>query len=382
MPDRPPEHTHKLTVLQVVPALDVGGVERGTLEVAQALVRCGHRSLVASAGGRLVNRLIAEGSEHIVLPLGTKSLFTLRHIPRLRQILAGENVTILHARSRMPAWIGYLAWRSMPAQHRPHFVTTVHGPYSANYYSSIMVRGERVIAISDYIRNYILDNYPDTDSAKIRLIHRGVSPEQFPHGCRPPDAWLTGWQEQHPQLSDKYVVTLPARITRWKGQEDFIEIIGAAKKQGVPVHGLLVGAPHPRKKSFYKKLVASVKNGGLVDDITFLGHRDDLKEIMSVSSVVVSLAREPEAFGRTALEALCLGTPVIAYDHGGAAEILRAIFPAGLVNPFDQTAAVAKLEEFFNNTPSVPCNNPFMLDTMLQKTLSLYESLALNNNVQ
>jgi glycosyltransferase involved in cell wall biosynthesis len=381
MPGMPPEHPNKLTVLQVLPALEVGGVERGTLEVAQALVRRGHRSLVASAGGRLVNRLIAEGSEHIMLPLGTKSPLTLRHIPRLKQILAEENVTILHARSRMPAWICYLAWRSMPAQHRPHFVTTVHGPYTVNFYSSIMVRGERVVAISEYIRNYILDNYPDIDNTKIELIHRGVSQEQFPYGYRPPDVWLARWQEQHLQLADKFVVTLPARITRWKGQEDFIEIIGAAKKCGVPIHGLVVGAPHPRKKLFYKQLAASVRKRDLVDDITFLGHRDDLKEIMAISDVVMSLAREPEAFGRTALEALCLGTPVIAYDHGGAAEILSAIFPAGLVKPFDQPAAVAKLQEFFNNAPAVPCYNPFTLDAMLQKILSLYESLALINSV-
>ena len=382
MPDTPPEHINKLTVLQVLPALEAGGVERGTLEVAQALVRRGHRSLVASAGGRLVNRLIADGSEHIMLPLGTKSLFTLRHIPRLRNILVEENVSILHARSRMPAWACYLALRSMPDNHRPHFVTTVHGPYTINFYSGIMVRGERVIAISDYIRNYILDNYPGTDGARIQLIHRGVSPEQFPHGYQPPAAWLAGWRKQLPHLADKYIITLPARITRWKGQEDFIEIIGAAKKCGLPVHGLVVGGPHPDKNSFYQRLVASVRNKGLADDITFLGHRDDLKDIMAISAVVLSLAREPEAFGRTALEALCLGTPVIAYDHGGGAEILGAIFPAGLVKPFDQSAIVDKLQEFFNNAPLVPYNNSFTLDAMLQKTLRLYESLALNNSVQ
>jgi glycosyltransferase involved in cell wall biosynthesis len=239
-----------------------------------------------------------------------------------------------------------------------------------------MVRGERVIAISDYIRNYILDNYPNTDSANIRLIHRGVSEEQFPHGYRPPDAWLAVWQEQHPRLADKYIATLPARITRWKGQEDFIEIIGTAKKCGLPIHGLIVGAPHVRKKSFYNELIAAVRNGDLVEDITFLGHRDDLKEIMAISDVVMSLAREPEAFGRTALEALYLGTPVIAYDHGGASEILNAIFPAGLVKPFDQSAAIAKLQEFFNNTPLAPYHNLFTLQAMLQQTVDLYEELA------
>jgi glycosyltransferase involved in cell wall biosynthesis len=380
MPGTITENINKLTVLQVLPALEAGGVERGTLEVAQALVRRGHRSLIASAGGRLVDRVIAEGSEHITLPLGAKSPFTLCYLPRLRNIFLKENVSIVHARSRMPAWICYLALKSLPARQRPHFVTTVHGPYTVNLYSGIMVRGERVIAISDYIRNYVLDNYPGTDQGSIRLIHRGVSREQFPHGYQPPAPWLANWQKQYPRLADKYVVTLPARITRWKGQEDFIEIIDAAKKCGLPVHGLFVGDLHPNKKSFYRQLNGIVKNRGLVDDITFLGHRDDLREIMAFSAVVLSLAREPEAFGRTALEALCLGTPVIAYNHGGAAEILSAIFPAGLVKPFDRSAVVDKLQEFFNHAPQVPDSNLFTLDAMLQKILGLYEDLALHNS--
>jgi len=178
------------------------------------------------------------------------------------------------------------------------------------------------------------------------------------------------------------MVTLAARITRWKGQEDFIEIIDAAKKCGLPIHGLVVGAPHPRKKTFYRGLETLVRKRGLDNDITFLGHRDDLKEIMAVSDVVVSLAREPEAFGRTVLEALRLGTPVIAYEHGGAAEILSDIFPGGLVKPFDRSAVVAKLQEFSKDVPLVPCKNSYTLDAMLQKILSLYENLALKNDRQ
>ena len=382
MPDTATENSIRLSVLQVLPALEAGGVERGTLEVARELVKRGHRSLVVSAGGRLVDRLVADGSEHITLPVGEKSLFTLRHLPRLRKILAEENISIVHARSRMPAWLCYLALKTIPAPRRPRFVTTVHGPYSVNLYSSIMVRGERVIAISGFIRNYILDNYPRVEGDRVQLIHRGVSREQFPPGYRPPGTWLSGWQTQFPRLSDKYIITLPARITRWKGQEDFIEIIDGAKKHGLPVHGLVVGEPHPDRQAFYRHLQRTVKNRGLADDITFLGHRDDLKEIMAVSAVVLSLAREPEAFGRTALEALSLGTPVIAYDHGGAAEILAAIFPAGLVKPFDRSAVIEKLQEFFRQAPPVPDNNPFTLDEMLGKLMGLYEGLALNNRAR
>ncbi|MGH8121040.1 MAG: glycosyltransferase, partial [Gammaproteobacteria bacterium] len=359
-----------------LPALDVGGVERGVLEIAAALVRQGHRSIVVSAGGRLVGKLLDQGSEHITLPIGKKSLFTLRHVYTLRKILGREKIGILHARSRLPAWICYLAWKSICPEQRPRFVTTVHGPYTVNFYSSVMVRGERVIAISDYIRRYILDNYPGVDESRIRLIHRGVSPEQYPYGYRPPDAWMSTWQEQHPQLAGKYIVTLPARITRWKGHEDFIDIMETILACGVSAYGLVAGAPHGRRKRFHQQLLAAVAKRNLSGHIAFLGHRDDLKEIMAVSDVVLSLAQEPEAFGRTALEALCLGRPVIAYGHGGAAEILGAMFPAGMVQPFDKQAVVAKLQEFCKAAPVIQRYNPFTLDAMLQQTLGLYESIA------
>lgn len=365
-----------LTVVQILPALDVGGVERGTLEIASALVRNGHRSIVISGGGRLVKQLVNEGSEHITLPVGKKSLLTLLLISRLKKILINENVSVIHSRSRLPAWISYLAWRSMDAQHRPHFVTTVHGPYTVNRYSRIMVRGERVIAISEFIRDHILQNYPDTDPNSIEVIHRGVSSDQFPHGFRPAQGWLANWQQAYPGLNGKFVVALTARITRWKGQEDFIEIVNSAVARGLPVHGLVAGAPHQNKTAFYDQLRNMVKNRNLDNHITFLGHRDDLKEIMAISNVVFSLAREPEAFGRTALEALCLGTPVIAYDHGGAAEVMQAIFPEGCIKPLDIIAAVTRLEEFYRTRPIVPQNNPFTLAQMQNKTINLYESLS------
>lgn len=368
----------QLTILQTLPALDVGGVERGTLEVASALVKRGHRSIVVSAGGELVKQLLDQGSEHITLSIGKKSLFTLRYIKQLREILVSEKVSILHPRSRLPAWISFLAWNSMDADIRPHFITTVHGPYTVNSYSKIMMRGERVIAISEYIRDYILKNYPDIDNNKIEVIHRGVSPDEFPRGYQPSSEWLSTWNLQHPQLSGKYVVTLPARVTRWKGQEDFLEIIRTAVARGLPVHGLVAGGPHRGKESFFHSLKEYAKQSGLDNHVTFLGHRSDLKNIMAISDVVFSLAKDPEAFGRTALEALSLGKPVIAYNHGGAAEVLREIFPEGLITPDDVNMAYAKLEEFSKSKPFVSQNNPFTLDLMLTKTINLYEQVAGN----
>lgn len=179
-----------LTVLQLLPALHAGGVERGTLEISRYLVQNGHRSLVMSAGGRMVPQLLAEGGEHFTWSIGKKSLLTLRLIWKLRRFLTEQKVDILHLRSRMPAWIGYLAWHGMNPLTRPKLVTTVHGAYSVNAYSAVMTKGERVIAVSNTIREYILSNYPKVDPDKIRLIYRGVDPEEFPRGYQPSDEWM------------------------------------------------------------------------------------------------------------------------------------------------------------------------------------------------
>lgn len=365
-----------LTVVQALPALDVGGVERGTLEVAAELVRRGHRSIVISAGGRLVDKLISEGSEHFTMPIGNKSPMTLLEIRRLRSLLESESASILHARSRLPAWIAYLAWRKMSGRSRCGFVTTVHGPYSVNRYSRIMMHGQRIIAISSFIRDYILKNYPDTDESRIRVIHRGVATNDFPRGYQPAENWQIKWRSEYPDFfKDRFIVTLPARITRWKGQEDFIQVIRLAAQEGIPVHGFIAGGPHPRRYRFYQQLQGQVQKLDLDSRITFLGHRNDLREIMSVSDVVCSLAREPEAFGRTALEALCLGTPVIAYNHGGASEVLAEMFPVGLVEPMNHAAAARKLVDFYRRRPGVTAENPFTLEKMLNKTISVYEEL-------
>ncbi len=366
----------RLTVVQTLPALEAGGVERGTVEVAAALVRAGHRSIVISAGGRLLAPLLEAGSEHINIPIGKKSPLTARHIFSLRKLLLEQQVDVLHARSRLPAWIARLAWQSLPPATRPRFITSVHGPYSVNAYSRIMLVGEAVIAISQFIRRYIVANYPACDPGKIVVIPRGVSAAEFPHGHQPVPAWLIRWQQAHPDLKGKFILTLPARLTRWKGQEDFIDIVGRLKAAAVPVHGLMAGRAAPGKAAFSEALKRRVQAAGLGKSIRFLGQRDDLREVMAVSNVVVSLAREPEAFGRTALEALSLGIPVVAYDHGGASEVLQQIFPAGLVPPLDTAAAAERIRAFYAAPPTVAPQDVFTLERMLSRTLAVYEKSA------
>ncbi len=361
-----------MSVVQLLPALDSGGVERGTLEIAKALVKHGHRSIVISAGGGLVDELLRSGSEHIQLDIGRKSLLSLRHIPFLRKYFSENNIDIVHARSRLPAWLTYLAWGKMDQTSRPKFITTVHGHYSVNRYSEVMTKGQSIIATSSFILKYITDNYPYVDKKKIILIHRGVSKTEFPFAFQPDGNWLKTWRKQYPIISDKFVLTMPARVTRRKGHEDFLSILTHLKQQNIPVHGLIAGGAHRRKTAYLKELKKKVRALGLEKEITFLGHRNDIKEIMSISDIVLSLAKEPEAFGRTALESLCLGTPVIAYNHGGAAEVLAEMYPQGCIEPNNITAASDKIISFYTNLVPVLDKNFFTLDKMLNDTLSLY----------
>lgn len=371
----------KLTVLQMLPALNAGGVERGTLEVGQYLVENGHRSLVMTAGGRMVEQLQREGSEHFDWPVGKKSLWTLRLVWKLRRFLIEQKVDILHVRSRMPGWVAYLAWKGMNPATRPHFVTTVHGPYSVNKYSAVMTKGERVIAISETIRHYILAHYPQVPPEHIRLIYRGVSSVQFPHGYQPSAAWQAAWYQQYPALQGKQVLTLPARLTRWKGQEDFIELIRRLRARGLNVHGVLVGEAHAKRQGFRQELEDKANAAGVSAHLTFAGHRSDLRDIMAVSDVVYSLSREPEAFGRTTVEALSLGVPTIGYNHGGVGEQLAAILPQGRVALGDMEALEQSTVGWLKTPPVVPGKQPFTLQNMLAQTLAVYDELKFKETI-
>jgi glycosyltransferase involved in cell wall biosynthesis len=364
--------TKRLKVVQMLPELESGGVERGTLEIGKYLVDHGHTSIVISGGGQMVEQLIREGSEHINWEVGRKSLLTLRYIKKVRKFLQETKPDILHLRSRLPAWIGYLAWKKLPKSTRPKLITTVHGPYTVGKYSSVMVRGERIIAVSNMIQNYIVNNYPFVDANKIEVIHRGVDTTEYTPDFLPSDEWKSKLFDEFPQMLDTQLLTLPARLTRWKGQEDFIEIIDALVKEGKDVHGVIVGSAHPKKQEYARELQSKINGRGLQQQITMIGHRADLKEILSLSDIVFSLSTEPEAFGRTTIEALSLGTPVIGYNHGGVKEQLDLVLPEGIVPVGSIQFVMNKATKWLSKPPKPSRDHPFTLDSMCSSTVDLY----------
>ncbi|BCT92645.1 glycosyl transferase [Lysobacter helvus] len=368
--------TRPLTIVQVLPALESGGVERSTLEIADALVRAGHRALVVSAGGRLVPRLEALGAEHITLDIGRKSLFTLQHVPPLRRLFERRGADIVHARSRMPAWIAWRALQGMRAA-RPRFVTTMHGLNSPSPYSAIMARGERVICVSETVRAYLLAHYPKTDPARLRVIPRGIDPQAFPRMPAPDREARARAAALHPALGGEGpLLLLPGRGTRLKGHVDALDLLHALRRDGVDARLWLPGSREHGRDRYLSELQAHATVLGIDAAVAFAPPTDAIADAYAASDLVLQVSRKPEAFGRTVLEALSVGRPVVGWDHGGVGELLRAWQPAGAVPPFDGDALVRAARETLAHPPTPPVTMPHTLRAMQDQTLAVYAELV------
>ncbi|MEC7728010.1 MAG: glycosyltransferase family 4 protein [Pseudomonadota bacterium] len=359
-----------MRVLQVLPALNSGGVERGTVEFARELVKQGHESIVLSSGGRLVDQLEAEGSRHVTMPVHRKSLASFGQILPVRQLLKQLKPDVVHVRSRLPAWIIWLAWRGLPEKDRPALVSTFHGMYSVNAYSAIMAKPQHLIAISHCVERYILDNYKVAPE-RITVIQRGVDTRAF-HPAPPDAAWLEQLYSEHPQLEDKKLILMPGRLTRWKGQEAFLAMMADLLQREPQAHGVVVGGAEKNKESYLAELKAQARKLGIDQQITFTGHRSDIVEFYRLADVVCHMSNKPEPFGRTLTEALAVGTPVVAFDRGGAAESLSACFPEGLVPPDDLTTFAARVHEQLHQHPRIVVHPEFQLEHQVQATLEVY----------
>jgi glycosyltransferase involved in cell wall biosynthesis len=384
---------NRLTVVQLLPALHSGGVERSTLEIAEALVSAGHRAIVVSAGGRLVPRLEALGAEHVALDIGRKSPLTFRHVRTLRRLLTECSADIVHARSRLPAWVGWLALRGMPAVSRPHFVTTVHGLNSPSRYSAIMTRGERVICVSETVREYVLRHYPNTDPARLRVIPRGIDPNAFPPAARSsdcgPDAGARARVAARvPALAGEGpLLLLPGRGTRLKGHADALAVLKGLRGQGIDARLWMPGAREPGRETYVAELEAEARAAGIDVALAITDVTDAIAEAYAASDVVLQVSRKPESFGRTVIEALSVGRPVIGWAHGGVGELLHELYPDGAVPPFDAQALLAATRAALpvpSHTPAptslVPATMPerlqrYTLASMQSATLACYRDL-------
>lgn len=327
-------------VLQVLPSLVTGGVERGTIEMTQAIVQAGGTALVASAGGRLVPAIGHAGGEHIELPLLTKDPVSMwLNAKRLARLIRERSVDIVHARSRAPAWSAAAAARRTGA----HFITTYHGAYGdrgigKRRYNSVMASGERVIAISHYIAGLVMRQHR-VNPARIRVVPRGVDPVQFDPDAIGGDrvARLAGaWR-----LPDGMrVVLLPGRLTRWKGQGVLLDAIALLDRQDICC--VLVGSDQGRT-AYSAELERMADRLGLRDRLRLPGECEDMPAAFALADIVVHASTRPEAFGRVVIEAQAMARPVIAADLGGPVETVDPGVTGLRVRPGDPQALAEAL---------------------------------------
>ena len=367
----------RLTVVQLLPALESGGVERSAIEISEALVAAGHRSIVVSAGGRLLPALRDTGAEHIALDIGRKSLLTLRHLPALRNLFLREQVDIAHARSRLPAWLGWKAMQGMAGAQRPHFVTTMHGLNSPGRYSAVMARGERVICVSGTVRDYLLHHYPRTDPGKLRVIPRGIDTSRFPRVAQPDHALRREFASEHAQLGGEGpLLLLPGRGTRLKGHVDALRLLAALRGDGGDARLWLPGAREAGREDYIAEMEGVAAALGIAGAVAFTTATARIAEAYAASDLVLQLSRKPEAFGRTVIEALSVGRPVLGWAHGGVGELLAELQPQGRAPAFDEAALASAARTLLRHPPPPLATMPYTLRAMQEATLALYQELV------
>ena len=366
----------RLTVVQLLPALEAGGVEHSTLEIAGALLGDGHRAIVVSKGGRLLSQLEAMGAEHVALDIGRKTPLTFRHVPALRKLFRETRADIVHARSRLPAWLAWFSLRGM-RDGRPHFVTTAHGLNSPSRYSAIMARGECVVCVSNTVRDYLLRHYPDTDPRRMAVIPRGIDPDAFPRALSPDRAARARVAALHPQLGgDGPLLLLPGRGTRLKGHADAIALLANLRAGGVDALLWMPGAMQDGREAYLAELGAMARAAGIENAIAITEATAAIAEAYAASDLVLQLSRKPEAFGRTVIEALSVGRPVLGWAHGGVGELLAELQPQGAVPPFDPALLATTARALLAQSTAAVTMQRYRLDAMQESTLALYRSLV------
>ena len=381
------------TILQIIPDLDTGGAERSAVEIAAAIVTAGGRALVASRGGRLASGLAAAGGELIPFPAATKNpLNILRNATRLSRLIKSENVVLIHARSRAPAWSALMAAR----QTRIPFVTTYHGAYGETgplkrLYNSVMARSDIVIANSNYTADLIRQRYA-TPSARIRVIHRGLDASFDPALLT--DARRQAIRARWGVASDARIVLQAARLTGWKGQPVLIAAAAQLHRAGrLPDDVVLVLAGSAQGRDAYAtELRRSIADAGLEKRALLVGHEDDIPAAFGEAHVSVVASTEPEAFGRSAAESQAMCCPVIATrqgappetvlaapEHPGAAATGWLITPASAADLADALAQAlampddARIEMGHRARRHVMAR--FTLGAMQRATLAVYDEL-------
>lgn len=360
-----------MRIIQLLPELNEGGVERGVVELNREFAKKGLDSFVISAGGKFENQINNDGGKHIKFDVCSKNIFSVfSRVNKLKKILKDLNPDVIHVRSRVPAWLVYLANKSLGFK----VVSTVHGFNSVGFYSSIMQNADSVICVSNSIKEYIQKNYRTQDS-KITVIPRGIDLDIF-NPKNLDNSFIEKFILEN-DLKNKFIITTVGRVTQLKDYETFIKSIELIKKERDNVVGLIVGGVRDDKQDYFNSLKKLVKDLNLEENIIFTGSQNKIAEIYSLSNVIVSSSKKPESFGRSVAEAIALNRPVIATNHGGVKDIIKENENGFFFEIGDERELSIKIldAQNFKFDGFTYISEKFSLENMLEKTLEVYKRL-------
>lgn len=377
-----PKNGKKPVVMQVIPELGAGGAEQGCIDICAELAKAGAIPYVVSHGGMRIHEVIRAGGTHINLPVHSKNpLVMLNNARVLKKLIRQFDVDIVHARSRAPAWSCYRACKAAGAR----FVTTCHAPYNIQsdakrLYNSSIAHGERVIAISHFIADYLRQNYK-IDPRNIRVVHRGIALEKFHPTAVTPERLIKlsrAWR-----IPDGAgIVMMPARLTRWKGHHVLIDAM--AKLNRPDIFCIMIGDDQGRSE-YRKELEDAIRRKNLEGHVRIVSHCDDMPAAYMLATAVVCASTDPEGFGRVPVEAQAMGRPVIASDHGGAQETIVRGETGWLTAPGDPEDLARALGEALSLNPMqravlatramVHIAQTFTKERMAEETLGVYDEL-------
>jgi glycosyltransferase involved in cell wall biosynthesis len=360
-----------MRILQVIPELNEGGVERGVVELNREYVKLGIESYIISYGGKLVNQITQDGGNHITFDVCSKNIFTsFSRVSKLKKLLIEIKPDIIHVRSRVPAWLVHFANKSLQIK----VVSTVHGFNSVGFYSSIMQKADAVICVSNSIKEYIQKHY-QTSENKITVIARGIDLELF-NPKNIDNSFIENFKKEF-DLKDKFIISSVGRVTQLKDYETFIKAILLVKKEIPNVKALIVGGVRSDKEDYLNSLKNLIKELNLEKNIIFTGSQSKIEQIYALSDVIVSSSKKPESFGRAVAEAICMNKPVIATNHGGVKDIIIEnvngfFFEVGDDKELAKNILKSRTLKFDGYGY---ISNTFSLENMVSKTMTIYRNL-------
>ena len=361
-----------MKIIQILPELNEGGVERGTLESSREYIKLGNTSIVISAGGKLVNEIENDGAKHIQLDVCSKNIFTFYfRMLKLRKILKKLKPDIIHVRSRVPAWLTYIANKTLVF----NFVTTIHGLNSINKYSEIMTKGDRVIAVGEVVKEHVVNGY-NIDPNKVTIIQRGVDTNKF-SPLNVDNKFIQDFKKKY-NLDDKYIVTSVGRITWLKDYETFIKSIALAKDHIPNITAVIAGGVREDKENYFQSLKDLAIRYNVEDRVHFVGSQSEIAEIYYLSDVLVNASLKMGNVARTIIEAFAMNTPVLATTYEGLNDLVENDKNGYIIKTQDEKDLAEKIilthnKNFTNIRENL--NQEYTLNTMINNTIKIYEEL-------